>query len=69
MKKVYESPMAEKIAFDYRNQVVAASGDNVENGGGTVGPGFTDINGDGQYGADDFLTDLFTMNFYSLCSR
>jgi len=29
----------------------------------------TDINGDGQYGADDFLTDLFTMNFYSLCSR
>lgn len=27
MKKVYEHPMVEKIAFRYRDQVVAASGD------------------------------------------
>lgn len=26
MKKAYESPVAEKIAFNYRDQVVAASG-------------------------------------------
>ncbi len=25
MKKVYEKPMAEKIEFDYKNQVVASS--------------------------------------------
>lgn len=25
MKKVYENPMAEKIEFDYKNQVVASS--------------------------------------------
>ncbi len=34
MKKVYEAPTAEKIAFRYRDQVVAASGDtNVDQGG------------------------------------
>lgn len=27
MKKLYETPSAEKIAFRYRDQVVAASGD------------------------------------------
>lgn len=26
MKKAYEAPMVEKIAFNYRDQVVAASG-------------------------------------------
>lgn len=29
MKKVYESPSVEKIAFRYRDQIVAASADNV----------------------------------------
>lgn len=29
MKKHYETPSAEKIRFDYREQVVAASGTNV----------------------------------------
>ena len=29
MKKIYEAPSIEKIAFQYRDQVVAASGDNV----------------------------------------
>ena len=27
MKKLYETPMVEKITFNYRDQVVAASGD------------------------------------------
>lgn len=30
MKKVYEPPTVEKIAFRYRDQVVAASGNNVD---------------------------------------
>lgn len=33
MKKVYEKPEADKIAFNYRDQVVAASG-NSDSGGG-----------------------------------
>lgn len=33
MKKAYETPSVEKIAFNYRDQVVAASGD--ENNGST----------------------------------
>lgn len=33
MKKIYETPEAEKITFNYRDQVVAASSGN-ENGGG-----------------------------------
>lgn len=32
MKRVYETPSAEKIAFDYRDQVVAASGDGQSGG-------------------------------------
>ena len=33
MKNKYESPIAEKIKFNYRDQVVAASGaENIENG-------------------------------------
>ena len=28
MKKVYEAPAVEKIAFQYRDQVVVASGNN-----------------------------------------
>lgn len=35
MKKAYESPVAEKIAFNYRDQVVAASGGS-SGGSGTV---------------------------------
>lgn len=35
MKKEYSTPIVEKIAFNYRDQVVAASG--FENGGGTTG--------------------------------
>ena len=34
MKKTYTKPTAEKLAFQYRNQVVAASGEPA-NGGGT----------------------------------
>ena len=39
MKKVYEAPTAEKIAFRYRDQVVAASGVPVAN---------ADQSGDGE---------------------
>lgn len=31
MKKVYETPAVEKIAFQYRDQVVAASGEACKN--------------------------------------
>ena len=30
MKKLYEKPTVEKIRFNYRDQVVAASGNNVD---------------------------------------
>lgn len=33
MKKEYSTPIAEKIAFNYRDQVVAASGVNAGTGG------------------------------------
>lgn len=33
MKKTYETPCADKIAFNYRDQVVAASGDDISGGG------------------------------------
>ncbi|MBR5547916.1 MAG: hypothetical protein IKU70_13190 [Clostridia bacterium] len=32
MKKAYETPSVEKIAFNYRDQVVAASGDPIASG-------------------------------------
>lgn len=34
MKKFYEAPSVEKIAFRYRDQVVAASGDSGSGGAG-----------------------------------
>lgn len=33
MKKTYETPCADKITFNYRDQVVAASGDGSTGGG------------------------------------
>lgn len=33
MKKEYSTPIAEKIAFNYRDQVVAASGESAGTGG------------------------------------
>lgn len=33
MKKTYETPCADKIAFNYRDQVVAASGETSGSGG------------------------------------
>ena len=40
MKKTYSKPTAEKLAFKYRDQVVAASGGN---GGGGNGFGWDDV--------------------------
>ena len=37
MKKLYETPTVEKIAFRYRDQVVAASGSPVANSDTGVG--------------------------------
>lgn len=45
MKKTYETPCADKIAFNYRDQVVAASGDDISGGGGTGFPTITIISG------------------------
>ena len=65
MKKEYSAPVVEKIAFDYRNQVVAASSvvdtptTPPDNGG----------SGTDNYGWDDLITDLLTTNFFQLCSR
>ncbi len=44
MKKTYETPCADKIAFNYRDQVVAASGDDIS-GGGTSSPTITILTG------------------------
>lgn len=44
MKKTYETPCADKIAFNYRDQVVAASGDDIS-GGGTGYPTITILSG------------------------
>lgn len=39
MKKIYETPSAEKIRFNYRDQVVAASGVNGGSGSANKNPG------------------------------
>ena len=71
MTKTYETPTADKIAFNYRDQVVAASGDNVTGGNGTGGNNRGDttnsvvdyiMNGLGVSSCDrigDFFGDLF----------
>lgn len=66
MKKEYSAPVVEKIAFDYRNQVVAASSSVVDD---PTTPSNNGGSGTDDYGWDDFLTDLFTVNFFQLCSR
>ena len=38
MKKEYSTPIVEKIAFNYRDQVVAASGDEISGAGGEKSP-------------------------------
>lgn len=42
MKKTYETPSVEKIAFQYRDQVVVASG------GTTCKPIYENVDGDGN---------------------
>ena len=63
MKKLYEAPSVEKIAFNYRDQVVAASGENESSAGTNTGsnsrPGLGDILGYlinlATSGCDDFF--------------
>jgi len=40
MKKHYEAPIAEKLLFNYQDNVVAASGSNVKDGRGPEHPSY-----------------------------
>lgn len=53
MKKTYNKPTAEKLAFKYRDQIVAASGDNSSGGS------------DNDFGLDDVIGYLF--NRWNFC--
>ena len=69
MKKSYETPSVEKIKFNYRDQVVAASGDlNAQ-----IPPAEPGTNYSSNWGqcftTGDVLGDLFNMTFFDLCSR
>lgn len=54
MKKLYETPMVEKITFNYRDQVVAASGENESSSG-------TNTGSNSRPGLGDFLGYLFNL--------
>ena len=56
MKKTYTSPIAEKISFCYRDQVVAASGDPIapQSEGDNTGNGY-------EWNMRDFLGDLIDL--------
>ena len=56
MKMKYETPSAEKISFNYRDQVVAASGDN-GGSGNTGGNGTTDRTSGDFCGYADYVTE------------
>lgn len=69
MKKVYETPTVELIAFRYRDQVVAASADN---GTGTSDPVETPtqrINGWGDIacGIGEFVDRAFDYAGWNIC--
>ena len=59
MKKIYEAPTVDKIAFNYRDQVVAASG--VEGGSNTS------ANTGSGNAANDFVDRLFQNAGWSGC--
>lgn len=63
MKKVYEAPAVEKIAFQYRDQVVVASGLSL--GTGTL----YNTDGDGcDYTQEDYNASSI-QGFGSLCGK
>ena len=66
MKKAYEAPSIEKIAFNYRDQVVAASGgemsgQNTGNNGSSL-----EYNGYNVCGVVDYFTERFGGTICSL---
>lgn len=60
MKKLYEAPSVEKIAFRYRDQVVAASGEAVDVTPPTIG-GWT--NAQGADGCKWYVAEAWGLNF------
>ena len=73
MKNKYESPIAEKIKFNYRDQVVAASGgeENIENGTNTSNPVdefFRGVAGLGSFACDNAVGFLYDIIGSSTCS-
>ena len=64
MKKEYITPTAEKIRFNYRDQVVAASG---EGGGGTSNPSFGSITRE-NWGSNGCKLYALEATGWNLCS-
>ena len=62
MKRVYETPEADKIAFNYRDQVVAASGTG-DISGGSSGENTGNNNG----GTSDFVQNTLGVGGNVLC--
>lgn len=66
MKKFYETPSVEKIAFRYRDQVVAASGV------AAMSEEDTGTNYNSEYGTcftgEELLNDIRNMTLWDLCS-
>ena len=69
MKKLYTTPSVEKIAFRYRDQVVAASGDGTGNGGsGDVPstPGFGQVTNE-AWGSNGCKVYAFEAAGWGIC--
>lgn len=69
MKKNYTTPTIEKIAFRYRDQVVAASGDGAGNGGaGEVpsNPGFGQVT-DANWNQNGCKLHMFEAAGWNVC--
>ena len=68
MKKSYETPSVEKIKFNYRDQVVAASGDPIVQDP-SVESGTNYNNSYGQcFTVGDVVGDIISMTFWDLCN-
>ena len=66
MKKSYETPSVEKIKFNYRDQVVAASGAGAVTGSGDVS-GYNDELWDGCVSAGQVGDYFASSQFLDIC--
>ena len=66
MKKYYETPSAEKIAFNYRDQVVAASGANGDTNSGSGGTNYNQRYGE-CFTEEDVFEDFMNF-FFGICN-